>query len=180
MASRAQAIEKYNQGKIRSALNIAKNFKLNVTQEERDIMALGYECEVHPEFYAQVGKDIEAAKAEALVVLKRVLGIKDPEPEEEFEEDKVTWLLALKGKNNRVYTFVVKTEDIQAEIKKSRETLGLTFVCTLNLKKAKRYLGGNAYGMNGVIANLNRAGIEDAHEFIQNWMTVAKGDQKAA
>lgn len=157
MASRKQAIEKYNAGKIRSALNIAKNFKIGVTAEERNIMAMGYECEVHPEFYTQIGTDIEKTKADALAVLKKVLGIVD---ETESEEDKETWLLLMRHKETgKKSMFIIRTDDVQEEIKKLRGT-GYTFILCLSVFKAKRFLSGNSYGMKGVLKNYEDAGIE--------------------
>lgn len=75
MASKKQALDKYNQGKVKSALNMAKNFKLGVTDEERTKMALGYECFVHEQTYVQMGYDVEEARMEAISVLERVLGV---------------------------------------------------------------------------------------------------------
>ena len=77
MASRNQAIEKYNAGKYKTALNIAKNFKMGVTDEQRSQMALGYECMAHEDTYVQMGYDCEAEINKALDILKVVLGIKD-------------------------------------------------------------------------------------------------------
>ena len=75
MASKKQALDKYNQGKVKSALNIAKNFKLGVTDEERAKMALGYECFVHEQTYVQMGYDVEKARMEAISVLEKVLEV---------------------------------------------------------------------------------------------------------
>ena len=45
----------------KKALSIAKNFRIGVTEEQRDIMTRGYECMVHTDFYRQLGTDIEEA-----------------------------------------------------------------------------------------------------------------------
>lgn len=45
-------------GEWKKALKIAKDFRINVTKEQRDRMARAYECIVHPEFYKQIGTDI--------------------------------------------------------------------------------------------------------------------------
>ena len=41
-------------GEWKKALRIAKDFRINVTKEQRDAMARAYECMVHPEFYRQL------------------------------------------------------------------------------------------------------------------------------
>ena len=43
---------------FKKALRIAKDFKLNVTKEQKDAMGLAYECMIYPDFYKQLGKDI--------------------------------------------------------------------------------------------------------------------------
>lgn len=75
MGSRKQAIEKYNEGKIQSSLNIVKNFRLGVTKEDRDVMQTGYECFKRPESYTQMGYNVEECTAKAVAVLERVLNI---------------------------------------------------------------------------------------------------------
>ena len=45
-------------GDFKKALRIAKNFRINVTKEQRELMARAYECIVHPEFYRQIGYDV--------------------------------------------------------------------------------------------------------------------------
>lgn len=45
-------------GEWKAALRIAKDFRINVTKEQRDAMSRAYECIVHPEFYRQLGTDI--------------------------------------------------------------------------------------------------------------------------
>ena len=45
-------------GEWKKALRIAKDFRINVTKEQRDKMTRAYECIVHPEFYRQIGCDI--------------------------------------------------------------------------------------------------------------------------
>ncbi len=44
---------------FKKALKIAKDFRINVTAEQRRKMAKAYECIVHPEFYRQIGTNIE-------------------------------------------------------------------------------------------------------------------------
>ena len=46
------------EGDFKKALKIAKDFRINVTAEQRKAMARAYECIVHPDFYRQIGVDI--------------------------------------------------------------------------------------------------------------------------
>lgn len=54
----------------KKALLIAKDFRIGVTQEQRDKMARAYECIVHPEFYRQIGIDIPEAIEQGKAVVK--------------------------------------------------------------------------------------------------------------
>lgn len=45
-------------GKIKEALQIAKDFRIGITKEQRSKMARAYECIVHPGFYKSIGKNI--------------------------------------------------------------------------------------------------------------------------
>lgn len=54
----------------KKALQIAKDFKIGVTQEQRDKMARAYECIVHPDFYRQIGIDIPDAIEQGKAVVK--------------------------------------------------------------------------------------------------------------
>lgn len=45
-------------GDFKKALRIAKDFRINVTKEQRERMTRAYECIVHPEFYRQIGFDV--------------------------------------------------------------------------------------------------------------------------
>lgn len=56
-------------GEWKKALRIAKDFRINVTKEQRDTMARAYECMVHPEFYRQIGTDIPGAIAKGKEVV---------------------------------------------------------------------------------------------------------------
>ncbi|MFR9150099.1 MAG: hypothetical protein ACLVLD_11830 [Hungatella sp.] len=61
-------------GEWKKALRIAKDFRLNVTQEQRSTMARAYECMVHPEFYRQIGTDIAGAIAKGKEVVNCLYG----------------------------------------------------------------------------------------------------------
>lgn len=60
-------------GDLKTALRIAKGFRLGLTPEERATLVRGYECMVHPEFYRQLGHDPEAAIEAAREVFERRL-----------------------------------------------------------------------------------------------------------
>lgn len=54
----------------KKALQIAKDFRIGVTQEQRSRMARAYECIVHPEFYKQIGVNIADAIEQGKAVVK--------------------------------------------------------------------------------------------------------------
>ena len=56
-------------GEWKKALQIAKDFRINISQEQRSTMARAYECIVHPEFYQQIGTDIAGAIAKGKEVV---------------------------------------------------------------------------------------------------------------
>lgn len=58
------------EGDWKKALHLAKDFRIGVTQEQRDKMARAYECIVHPDFYRQIGVDIPEAIEQGKAVIK--------------------------------------------------------------------------------------------------------------
>jgi len=54
----------------KTALRIAKGFRM-VTKEEKDAMTRGYECLIHPEFYKQLGYDVDAELEKAKKVVDK-------------------------------------------------------------------------------------------------------------
>ena len=54
----------------KKALQIAKDFRIGVTQEQRNKMARAYECIVHPDFYQQIGVNIPEAIEQGKAVVK--------------------------------------------------------------------------------------------------------------
>lgn len=54
----------------KKALQIAKDFRVGVTQEQREKMARAYECIVHPDFYQQIGVNIPEAIEQGKAVVK--------------------------------------------------------------------------------------------------------------
>lgn len=61
-------------GDFKKALRIAKDFRINITQEQRTLMSRAYECMVHPDFYLQIGIDIPGAIAEGKMVVTTIYG----------------------------------------------------------------------------------------------------------
>lgn len=61
-------------GEWKKALRIAKDFRINITKEQRDAMSRAYECMVHPEFYRQIGTDIPRAIAYGKEVVSSLYG----------------------------------------------------------------------------------------------------------
>lgn len=54
----------------KKALQIAKDFRIGVTQEQRSKMARAYECIVHPDFYQQIGIDIPETIEQGKAIVK--------------------------------------------------------------------------------------------------------------
>lgn len=55
----------------KKALQIAKDFRIGVTQEQRSKMVRAYECIVHPNFYQQIGVNILEAIEQGIAVVKK-------------------------------------------------------------------------------------------------------------
>ena len=58
----------------RSALRIAKDFRLGINQDDLYTMRLAYECMVHPVFYRQIGRDLDIEVERGISVLVRLYG----------------------------------------------------------------------------------------------------------
>jgi len=58
----------------KAALQGAKDFRIGVSEEQRSVMRRAYECMVHPEFYRQIGKNIEECIQAGVAVLQEVMG----------------------------------------------------------------------------------------------------------
>lgn len=54
----------------KKALQIAKDFHIGITQEQRSKMARAYECIVHPDFYRQIGVEIPNVIEQGKAVVK--------------------------------------------------------------------------------------------------------------
>lgn len=57
----------------KKALQIAKDFHIGVTQEQRSKMAIAYECIVHPGFYQQIGVNIPEAIEQGKAIVKEYM-----------------------------------------------------------------------------------------------------------
>ena len=69
-----QVREAVKAGEWKKALRIAKDFRINITAEQRDAMGRAYECIVHPEFYKQIGTDTVGAIAKGKEVVVALYG----------------------------------------------------------------------------------------------------------
>ena len=58
----------------KTALRIAKDFRLNISREQREDMSRAYECMIHPDFYIQIGTDIARAIAKGKEVVSILYG----------------------------------------------------------------------------------------------------------
>ena len=61
-------------GEMKKALRIAKDFRINVTKDQREKMSRAYECMRRPEFFRQIGIDIPAAIADGESVVRCLYG----------------------------------------------------------------------------------------------------------
>lgn len=61
-------------GDYKKALSIAKSFKIGFTKEQQSTMTRAYECIVHPDFYKQIGTDIDKAIEAGVELIKQVYG----------------------------------------------------------------------------------------------------------
>lgn len=55
-----QAIQAFQSGDVKTALGIVRTFRVGVSKEQQKIFSQGYECLVHPSFYAQLKANIPA------------------------------------------------------------------------------------------------------------------------
>ena len=50
------------------------DFRINITKEDREKMSRAYECIVHPNFFKQIGIDIQSAIIAGEEVVTRLYG----------------------------------------------------------------------------------------------------------
>lgn len=44
---------------FKKALKIAKGFQMSLTKKQKDEIALAYDCMIHPDFYKQLGMNVD-------------------------------------------------------------------------------------------------------------------------
>jgi len=54
------------------ALSLAKSFKIWDRKEDKEVVILAHECNVNPDFYRQIGKDVPACIEAGVNTLKRI------------------------------------------------------------------------------------------------------------
>lgn len=76
MTRKSDAVRNYVRcGQIKEALRIAKTFRLGITKEQADAMSFAYECIVHPQFYAEIGIDVDEKIRSGTEVLQSLYGV---------------------------------------------------------------------------------------------------------
>lgn len=73
MKKTEQVKDLIEQGNFTKALRIAKTFRINVTQRQRDAMTRAYECIVSPRFYKSIGTDIDNAISVGIETMKQII-----------------------------------------------------------------------------------------------------------
>lgn len=58
----------------KKALRIAKDFRIGITPDQRDLMTRAYECMVRPDFYRMIGKDPESEIKKGVEVVSQIYG----------------------------------------------------------------------------------------------------------
>ena len=61
-------------GEMKKALRIAKGFRINVSADQRDAMARAYECILYPDFYRQIGTNVQEAIDKGVRVVTALYG----------------------------------------------------------------------------------------------------------
>lgn len=61
-------------GEYKAALSIAKGFRVGISREDIGTMTRGFECMVHPGFYAQLGMDESYEIDRAIKTVKKLYG----------------------------------------------------------------------------------------------------------
>ncbi len=59
-------------GDFKSALRIAKEFRLGISKEDSDTMKRGYECLIYPSFYQQIGINPSEAVEKAVQTVRKL------------------------------------------------------------------------------------------------------------
>ena len=61
-------------GDFKKALRTAKSFRINVSAEQRDAMTRAYECILYPDFYRQIGTNVQEAIDKGVRVVTALYG----------------------------------------------------------------------------------------------------------
>jgi len=56
----------------KSALRIAKTFRIGISKEDQRTLQYAYECLVFPDQYRQLGRDVEAAISQGIQLLLNI------------------------------------------------------------------------------------------------------------
>ncbi len=62
-------------GDFKSALRIAKDFKLGISEDDRADMCRGYECLTNPRLYKSIGLDTAQIALKGVETVKRLYGV---------------------------------------------------------------------------------------------------------
>ena len=68
-----QAIDFFKNGDHKKALRIAKDFRAGITKQQRNDMRGAYEALVRPEWYQQLGKDVDQLIEKGLVAFSTAI-----------------------------------------------------------------------------------------------------------
>lgn len=75
MVSKSDMVRSFvDKGDYKSALRIAKEFKLGIAECDSDSMKRGYECMIHPRFYKSIGMDTESIAEKGVQTVIRLFG----------------------------------------------------------------------------------------------------------
>jgi len=76
MKKTEQVKQFFAEGDFKKALRIAKNFRIGITEQQSMDMQMAYECMLYPDFYRQLGKDIEKVKSVGISTLRSLIEAK--------------------------------------------------------------------------------------------------------
>jgi len=65
-------------GDFKSALRIAKGFRLGITKEQKDAMTRAFECMTNPRFYISIGLDIAETVEKGVETVRLLYGANNP------------------------------------------------------------------------------------------------------
>lgn len=75
MIRKSDMVRQYvSDGDFKRALAIAKGFRIGIAESDRGQMTRAYECMVHPDFYKELGTDVEDEIRKGIEIVKRIYG----------------------------------------------------------------------------------------------------------